>query len=391
MRLLFITPYYEPAYAFGGPARSIPALCQALAREGAEVEVFSTDAAGPGRRLQLPLEIPLLRQGVLVHYFKHYGGRFFYAPALGRACRERLREFDIAHIFALWTYPAWPASLGARRHGVATVESLRGALMPWDYARRRLKKALYMALAERRRLNMAAALHCTSQAESKALQPLGLRPPRYVVPNGLDTEGLQVLPPRGVLRQRLGIGPEEPLSLFMGRLSAKKGLELMLRAFALVASAGRGHLVLAGPQEEGWGHRARALAAELAIAELVHFVGLLEARERLGALADADLLVLLSWSENFGMVVAEAMAAGLAVLVSEHVGLAPDVRRAGAGLVVPMHTQEAARAWRQLLESPRRRALMGRRGRAFARRHYDWQQVARQMLKVYEEVLGKRR
>jgi glycosyltransferase involved in cell wall biosynthesis len=123
----------------------------------------------------------------------------------------------------------------------------------------------------------------------------------------------------------------------------------------------------------------------------VHFVGLLEARERLGALADADLLVLLSWSENFGMVVAEAMAAGLAVLVSEHVGLAPDVRRAGAGLVVPMHTQEAARAWRQLLESPRRRALMGRRGRAFARRHYDWQQVARQMLKVYEEVLGKRR
>ncbi len=388
LRLLFVIPYYHPAFCYGGPVRSISSLCKAMARAGAQVTVFTTNANGEDQ-LDVPLGQPIDIGGVQVYYFRRIRCLLpFYSPDLGRACAQRIREYDLVHSSALWTYPMWLAASACRRYNVPRIESPRGGLMSWDLHHKYWKKWLYLALFERARLNTAAAIHCTDEMEQEAIRQLGLKPPTFVVPNPIEFSEFSSLPVRGKLRSRLGLPENSIVTLFLGRISTKKGLDLAIRAFVDVASKyPDAHLVVAGPDDDGSGKRALRLTHQLGLQNQMHFIGMVTGEDRLSALRDADLFILTSYSENFGMAAAEALAAGLPVLLSDQVGIARQVARAGAGSIAPLDVPQIAHAWSTLLGNPGELRAMGERGRKLVQQEYDADAVARKMLDVYRQVI----
>lgn len=202
LRILHVTPYNEPAYLHGGPARSVPLLCQALVRAGADVTVLTTDSNGP-LKLDIPLAVPLTRQGVEVYYFHARRPRtWFYSPDLAQACRQLIGEYDLVHITGLWTHPGKPASSVSLAHGKPYIISPRGMLMAWELSFKSWKKRPYYRAIEYRQLEHSSGLHCTTYSELDDLAPLGLASSAFVVPNGIDMMEFEQLPPRGSLRSQ---------------------------------------------------------------------------------------------------------------------------------------------------------------------------------------------
>lgn len=353
MRILSITGYYEPAFVYGSPVRSLSTLCRALARARVHVTVFTTNANGEGQ-LDVPVGQPIDVGGVQVYYFRRVRGLFpFYSPDLGRACARRIREFDLVQSSALWTYPMWPTSGACRQWNIPRIESPRGGLIPWCLHHKYWKKWVYLTLFERRRLDSAAAIHCTDEIEEETIKRLGLRPPAFVIPNPLELREFSTAPARGKLRSQLGLPQNSLVTLFLGRMVVTKGLDLAVRAFMDVANKHpNAHFVIAGPDEDGSGVQARRLAYQADLQSRVHFIGIITAENRLLALADADLFILTSHSESLGLAAAEGLAAGLPVLLSDQVGIAQQVAQAGAGAIVPLDVSHIAHIWSSLLDNP---------------------------------------
>jgi glycosyltransferase involved in cell wall biosynthesis len=174
--------------------------------------------------------------------------------------------------------------------------------------------------------------------------------------------------------------------LFLGRIAAKKGLDLLIRAFAIASRRfADARLVLAGPDDEALRPELEALARREGVGERVLFPGMLRGDDKLAALAAADVWALSSHTENFGIAVIEALAAAVPTLISPAVNLAGEIERAGAGVVSETRPEAFAGALAYLLEDEERRAGYARRGREFAC-GYDWKAVAPRIVEMYEEV-----
>jgi glycosyltransferase involved in cell wall biosynthesis len=387
VKVLCVAPYYEPAYIYGGPARSIPALCRELVRQGAEVTVLTTNA-NRDEVLDVPTGRALDVGGVQVTYFPRITrGHFFWSPGLARACFARAGEFDVVHINGLYTFPTLVAADAAVGRCVPFVVSPRGQLMPWARHYKGLKKALYFRLFERRRLERADALICTDASEAEAVQELGLTPPTYVVPNGIDMSRFRELPRRGAMRESLGMANGDVLILWLARLHPGKRPRLAVEAFGQVAARyGTAHLVFAGPDEAGMQSNLMDLAQRYQCADRVHFAGFLDRDEVRQALADADLFLMTSESENFGVAAVEAMAAGLPVVITDEIGLARFVADADGGRVVTSDPEKVADGLASLLQQPEMLREIGRQAQKAAVASFDLEVVARQMLECYGRV-----
>jgi glycosyltransferase involved in cell wall biosynthesis len=382
-----VVPTYVPAWRHGGPVRAVHGLCKALAARGHEVMVFTTDvdAGGP------PLDRPVTIDGVAVRYFPVAPPRRLYrAPAMAEALAREVPACDAVHLHSVYLWPTAAAARAAAWAGVPYVVAPRGMLVP-DLVRRRgrLRKLAWLTLVERRTLAQAAALHVTSDLEAREAERLagglGLPlPPAVVIANGVDGgpdgppgDGAALSPAvRAALARR-------PLLLFLGRLSWKKGLDRLLGALASVPDA---TLAVAGNDEEGLRPELERLAAASGVAGRVLFVGEVHGADKAALLHGADVLVLPSYSENFGNAVLEAMAAGCPVAVSPEVGLAPAVSETAAGIVADGDPAILGPALAALLADPEGRREMGRRGAAAARQRFGWEAIARDMEAVYGRV-----
>ena len=378
MKILHVVPSYFPAERYGGPICSVHELARATTRRGHEVEVFTTNVDGPGKS-DVPVVVPVARDGVRVWYFPSPAGRrIYYSPAMGRRLRSSVKAFDIVHIHSVFLYPTSAAAHAARQSSVPYVVTPRGVLVG-DLIRRKsaTAKRLAIALFERRNIAGAAAVHVTSQGEADDLLALGLQPRKLViVPNGVAIQ-----PPD---RPGVDQAPDTmPQIIFLGRINWKKGLDRLIPALALVPKA---NLALAGNDEEGYTRHLRALARDAGVAERVTFVGPVADNAKWDLIRKARLLVLPSYSENFGNVVLEAMAVGVPVVVTREVGLAPVVAAAKAGIVCDGSPQLLAAAINEVLIDARRAAEMGAAGRHTARQMFSWDIVAEKIELLYDDI-----
>jgi glycosyltransferase involved in cell wall biosynthesis len=386
VRTLHVTPYFAPAFRYGGPPRSVLGLCRALGAAGVEVEVLTTTADGPA---DLPASPPEGNryEGVAVRYLERaFPRRLFGARGLGRALDQAIARCDLVHIHGLWTLPGWAAARRARRAGVPVVISPRGMLDPGSIAQRAWRKRIAFAAVERRNLWGAALLHATSSAEAQALRLWAPGSPVVTVPNGVDAPAVDLLP--GDTRLRLGIPEGAPLLLFLGRIHPIKRLDLLAEAFARVrAVLPDARLVIAGPDERG--ERRRLEPSFAAAGDSVHWIGQTGDEEKWALLAAADLLVLCSDSESFGMSALEAMAAGTAVVVTRTCPW-PEIETAAAGFWVAQEPEAIARAALAILSDDERAAEMGARGRALARARYSWDAAASALAARYRKAIERR-
>ena len=388
MRVLHATPYFAPAFTYGGPPRSVLGLCQALRRAGAEVSVITTTANGDD---ELPPEVTSRDSydGVPVAYVpRGFPRRAFRAPELADALADRLRSVDLVHIHGCWNAFGWTTAQACRRAGVRFVLSPRGMLYPWSFANGRVRKWVSYQLAERRSLQDAAFVHATSADEASAVAALRVPGPIVTIPNGIADEASTIRSRAGEFRERFSIPPSSFVVLFLARLHPKKGVALLLDAFRRASAAHPdARLVLAGSGESRYVDSLKQSAADLVRQDRVAFLGHLSGDDRALALASANAFALTSYSENFGLAVGEAMAAALPVIVTRGCPW-PSIIDWRAGWWVEPRVEDVTAALEELLTKPIEAREMGLRGRQQVLRAFDWTQIGQSMLEAYQRALA---
>jgi glycosyltransferase involved in cell wall biosynthesis len=378
VRVLHVSAYYAPAFVYGGPPRSIHALCRALPGQGMTVQVFTTDANGS---TSLPSVVTNAGafEDVPVTYFPRSWPQWpIGSRALTRALARDVAAYDAVHIHGLWNRAVWAAASEARRAGVPYVLSPRGMLEPGALAHGSWRKRAAYALIEHEVLAGASLLHATSETERVTLRELRPRVPVVLIPNGIDAptaeSAARPTPPPNVL--------------FVGRLHPIKRPDLLIDAFAALR---RRHpaarLIVAGPDERRM--RAQLVARAGEHAGAIRWVGEVNASERTALLRDAAALVMCSDSESFGLAVLEAMAAAVPVVVTRTCPW-PDVHRHGSGFWVDQRVDAVADALDRVLSDVDAAREMGRRGRALAESRYRWDVIASMFATQYRALAPAR-
>lgn len=346
MRILQVTIYGEEK--FGGPPRKIFALGERLAESGHEVTIatFHSHMARGGSEN---------RNGVRVLFLPWRGHSLWQLPLDLRALRREVRRSDIVHLYGLYNLLCPLTAWLARQAGRPYLLEPLGMFVP--RARSQRLKALFNRLFTFPLARGAARVVATSPAEEEELQVLAPRERLVLRRNGLDVEAFGDLPGGARMCERWGIAPGERLILFVGRISPIKNLEALVSAFKSAALP-NARLVLVGPQlEPDYAARIQSLIAALKLTQQVLVVGPLYGDDKMAALAAADLFVLPSEYESFGNAAAEAVAAGVAVLLTEGCGVAPLIHGRG-GLAVPATVAALSEGLRIMVEdSAHREAL----------------------------------
>jgi glycosyltransferase involved in cell wall biosynthesis len=383
LRILQVVPTYFPAVRYGGPIRSVHSLSKALVERGHEVHVFTSSMDGPND-LDVPLATPVNMDGVLVHYFQvRWLRRLCWCPAMQSALKHEAASFDLLHLHSVFLWPTWAAARAAHAAGVPYVVSPRG-MLGREVIRRKSRwvKSTWISLIEQTTLRNAAVLHVTAELEREEIEALGLRLPRiFCVPNGVSWPDKHAAPSAGPYADIA-----KPYALFLSRIDAKKGLDRLLAAWKWVPDL---TLIIGGNDESGYRQTLEKIADENQVGARIRFVGMVSDEHKWALYENATMFILPSYSENFGNVVAEAMAMGCPVVVTPQVGLASLVRESGAGVVVDGAPRTLAEAIRTLLQDSTNRHLMGERGQFTARRYLSWESVASRMESVYEEISRK--
>jgi glycosyltransferase involved in cell wall biosynthesis len=295
-----------------------------------------------------------------------------------------IESAEAAHLHGMWEGMVyWAASTAARRH-IPYCITPHGMLDPWCLNRGALKKRLVLAVTMRGALERASFIHALNADEAALLRPLRLSAPVEVVPNGVFLDEVDPLPTPGDFRRRHAALGADPFVLFLGRLDAKKGLDLLVDAFKLVlARRPETRLVIAGPD---YGALAPTTdhAARIGVADRLHGVGPLYGRDKFAAMIDASLFCLPSRQEGFSMAVVEAMACGRPVVISRECHF-PEVAGRDAGLIAPLEAAGLAHALTALLENPPRAQRMGAAGRALIAERYTWPSIARRLVEAYQK------
>ena len=305
------------------------------------------------------------------------------SPGVFPFCRGRLRSFDLVHIYGLYDLLGPVVARYCRKWGIPYILEMLGMYRP--RVRGILKKMLYSRLLGQSLVGGSSRVIATSERERLELLQGGL-PSRKVVlrRDGLDLPLFEHLPSRGAFRAAWGI-EDEPLILFMGRLSFVKGLDLLLRAFSKME--GKAKLVLAGPDDrDGCLGMIQRLKGELDIGDRVILPGPLYENRKLEAFVDADAFVLPSLYESFGIVAAEAVACGLPVVLTDRCGIASLIRDR-AGLEVPYDEDALRDALERILSDTFLRERL-REGCSRVALELSWEEPVRQMEELYESVLS---
>jgi glycosyltransferase involved in cell wall biosynthesis len=387
MKILHVIANLAPRY--GGPSQACWEMARAVARLGHQVSIYTTNQDGPGE-LPVPSDRPVWRDGVEVRYFPIQAPRFWGTSLpLALALRRKIPASDLVHIHSLYLFHDLVAGHWCRRFRVPYLVRPHGTLDPFIYRRHRRRKRLMELLFEHRNIRRAAALHFTTAAEAKLAAPYTFHTPGLVVPLGLNLEEFAVLPEPGQFRRRYPEIGDKRIILFFGRVNFKKGLDLLAQAFGAVARCRPDvHLVIAGPDNEGWGSRVRTWLSQQGVIDRTTFTGMLLGPEKLAVLRDANLFVLPSYSENFGLAVIEAMAAGLPVIISDQVNICQEVQAAGAGRVIPVDSEALAAQILELLDEPETARRLGQQGRSLVQEQFAWPRIAESLAAAYERIIA---
>jgi glycosyltransferase involved in cell wall biosynthesis len=371
----------------GGPSAMVRNLARDLSQQGIDTHVATTDDNGP-QRLDVPWGVPVVEHGVTYWYFPRQTRLYSFSWPLGAWLAKHVADFDLLHIHALFSYASLPAAFWAHRLNVPYVVRPLGTLNEWGMQNRRPRlKRLSFRMLESRIIRHAALMHYTSDRERIEAESLRVAAPAVVIPNLIPEWNASQC--AGRLRARFPQLRGRPIVLYLSRIDQKKGLDLLLAAFAVARrQVPDAMLVVAGDGPPRLVDRLHADAASLGIAADVLWTGFLAGDDKDAALADADVFVLPSRSENFGIAVAEAMAAGLPVIVSDRVGIHEEIAAASAGLVVRCEPGGLARAMTRLLTDPRLRASLGGAARSLALRKYSSRAVTTRLIGAYNSLLS---
>ncbi|MEI1376493.1 glycosyltransferase [Nostoc sp. UHCC 0926] len=382
LKILHYIPVYAPAWQFGGPVLSVSQLCEGLAALGHQVEVFTSNA-GLNNQPELPLNQPVIRNGVKVTYFQQEPGIGIHCPGMEQAVTVRAKEFDIIHVTGVWQRTSGAACKAAKNQGIPYVVSPRGALGPYSWQQKTAKKILYYLWQERFNVTNAGGIHYTSKQELQECRWLKLPAKSFIVPNGLNTEFWQpALEAAKAWRKSQNLSEDDFILLNVGRLHHKKGLDLLPQALAALRHL-NWRIVFVGGDDDGTKAKLQQQFQAANLSDRVIFLERCEPKKLPAIYSAANLFVLPSRHENFGNVVVESLACGCPVLISDKVGLHDEVAEGGMGWVRSRVASEWTEAIGELIQFPSKMQEVISASKKCVESTYSIKKTALQMASYY--------
>ena len=387
IRCLHVIPTFR--IVDGGPSLAIGPLCAALNRiPGVRAEIATTFSPGVGKS-DLDLKVG---NEITVHRFagsQSYGLKK--SAEMTRWLRDHASEYDLIHIHTLWSLISSSACRAARSADVPYIVRPAGMLSPYSWTQKTLKKLAYWRMRDRKLVSRAAMLHATSLGEAEELRGLELATSVTVLPLGIDPVAWATPSDPGALRRLCGpLAANQPIVLFLSRLHPKKGIvDFLLPAFARLKKPA--FLAIVGGVDSHlpeFQAEVESAIARFNLNDRTALLGPVVPAERWNLFDGAAVFVLPSHQENFGLVVAEAMARGCPVVISDRVQSCDHVLAADSGRVVPLDIDSFAGAMDELLDDKSFRKKMGRNGPPYVRAELDWDNIALKIAEMYRACLN---
>ncbi|CAI9084868.1 glycosyl transferase [Candidatus Methylacidiphilum fumarolicum] len=384
------------SFRHGGPTVACLNQARALADRGHKVTIYTTNDYDDSL-LKVPLNQTyqnIKKDGYEISYFSltfhsiSLLRKYYFSIPLKQTLSETILKYDIIYIYSLYRFPPTITAYYARKYQIPYVINPHGSLDPFLFKKKRWIKFPHERLFDFPNLNHASAIHFTSLEEQQLVTPLKLKSPGIIIPLGIDVKQYRYLS-KGHFRRQYNLF-ESKILLFFGRINFKKGLNLLIPAFSQIIKKHEDvTLILAGPDNEGYGKKVSKWINEYNLEKNVIFTGMITGEKKKALLADADVFILPSYTENFGIAVVEAMAAGIPVIISDKVNIWREVKEGNAGIVVSCNVQEIAKACIELLSDDTLRHTMGENGKIIAENLFSIENTAKKLEESFIEIIKK--
>lgn len=354
----------------GGPSKSVSDLALQQAHKGLNTFIMSRCSENPYLKHNLDSRLQLI----------FLSQDSFTSSLISFISKE---ELNVLHGHGIWQTPVHKMSVVARDFNIPYIISPRGMLEPWALKAGKWKKKLAMAIYQRRDLAKAACIHATAQMEAENIRKIGFNNPIAIIPNGIE---LLEFPLKKELETKSG-----KTLLFLSRIHPKKGIELLIEAWSLIDKSKKigWKVEIAGNGEENYIHSLRKLIQEKRLESEISIIGPQFGDAKISAYHRADLFVLPTYSENFGIVVAEALACGVPVITTKGTPW-EELTTHQAGWWIDIGIDPLVEALKNAINlSDHERSVMGRNGRKLIEDKYSIESVASQMISLYQWILGQ--
>ena len=390
MNILQITKYFYPAVSFGGPVQTTYNLSKYLVNRGHKVVVYTTDALDISSNAQVKEKHQLV-DGIEVYYFhnlaKFYG--VFVSPSMIQALRKNVSNFDVVHLHEYRTFQNL-AFYYLNKNRVPYILSCHGEI---SYLRERAQSLDWLLLRNifqrsfgKKLVNDASKLFALSRYEETQYLDAGVKPNKIaIVPNGVTPEDFSYVSTRQGFRRSFGID-EEDVILYLGRINRYKGIDTLVKAFALLPKRKNGtKLVIAGPDDDFLGSL-KTMVKELNLEDKVIFTGSLNRKQVLSAYSAATVVVYASIQEGFGLVPLEAGIMGKPVIVSDAPAM-DFVKKGNFGLTVKSGSvSQLKEAIEKIMDNPELSKEFGKNGKKFVAETYSWDKVGKMVEDIYRDI-----
>jgi glycosyltransferase involved in cell wall biosynthesis len=392
LKILHIIPSINPVE--GGTNLAVLEIVKALRHFGVDAEIATTNDNGSSN-LDVPLQELIEYNDVPVRFFSRllsnnfkFINEFKMSLEFTGWLESNIQNYHTIHIHSFFSYLCTRGAMIARKKKINYVITPHGQLDNWVINQKRWKKEIYSLLWERGNLNNATAIHCTTANEANDVRKFGIPVPIFTIPLGV-TQLTDSPEAKRILHDRYQIPITTPIILYLSRLHPKKRADLLLQSLSQLKSEKEFYLILAGSGDPEYEKYLRNLVVELKLDAHTTFTGFVQGREKTLLLQGSDIFTLPSYGENFAIAVAEAMAAGLPVIITPEVQISTQVLAENAGLVVPGELNLWIEAIKQLLDSVEIRQAIGTKGKNLALRCYNWQSTAEGLASVYTKIIEK--
>jgi glycosyltransferase involved in cell wall biosynthesis len=385
LKIIHVAPCMQDA--LGGPPQVVAALTQSLARFGCRVETCTVDWGSRFGKF-MPIDPSLVKLNIVQGRVWKYP-RMWLAKGFRRCLLESSVGADVIHVDGCWISPTNDAAIVATERKIPRIISLHGELAKISLRRSAWKKAIIRRLYADRNLRTAACLHALTDQEIEEIRSFGLRNPLAVIPNGVDLETFNDLPPRRAADERWPDLKDKKIILYLSRISPIKGPQFLVKVWCRLARRYQSwHLVIAGPDEFGLQTELETMTRNAGSRDTVTFTGPTYGRDKLVLMGAADVFALPSTMEGFSMAILEAMACRLPVLITPQCNFDEAVN-SGAGILTNPDPDNLECSLAELMNaSDAQRREMGLRGRKLVEEKYTWDHVAEQTADIYRWLAG---
>lgn len=354
---------------YGGPANSLPNMLEALRKKLGITSVIYSVSSGMDEK-----NLFIERFNIPWFNCKPIGpSKIKFSSELRIRLNSELGNGDIIFSNNLWNYPAFLSAFTARNKRLPHIVSIRGSLYPWSLSQGKLRKKIAWFLFQKKSLQSASLVHVTCADEYHSVRELGIASPIAIVPHGINYDDYQDLPQKQACSEHLNLCKDKKYVLFMSRLHKKKGLDLLLDVWVeMVKEFPNWCLLVVGPDYSNYTQKINAIVSENKIPNNIKVFGMLTGYDKQAVLGVSDIFTLPSYTENFGVVIGEAMAAGLPTITTTGVPWS-EINSWNCGQQIELSYENLFNSMKSIMgQDEKSLKIMSNNAKSLIKNNYSW-------------------